>query len=157
MPKILTFTLAISCLTTFSLPWFMDLTFQVLMQHCSLQHWTSLSPPDTFTTEHHSHFGQAASFFLKLLVIAVWSSPTVYWTPSNLRGSPSSVIAFCLFIRSWGSCVSNTSVVCHPLLQGTTFCLGWPRTARLIASLSYASPFGMTRLWPMKGATHTLN
>ena len=32
------FTLAISCLTTFNLPWFMDLTFQVLMQYCSLQH-----------------------------------------------------------------------------------------------------------------------
>ena len=28
------FTLAISCLTTFNLPWFMDLTFQVLMQYC---------------------------------------------------------------------------------------------------------------------------
>ena len=33
----------ISCLTTFNLPWFMDLTFQVPMQCCSLQHWTLLS------------------------------------------------------------------------------------------------------------------
>ena len=33
-----TFTLAISCLTTSSLPWFMDLTFQVPMKYCSLQH-----------------------------------------------------------------------------------------------------------------------
>ena len=33
-----TFTLAISCLTTSNLPWFMDLTFRVPMQHCSLQH-----------------------------------------------------------------------------------------------------------------------
>ena len=30
------FTLVISCLTTFNLPWFMDLTFQVPMQYCSL-------------------------------------------------------------------------------------------------------------------------
>ena len=34
----LTFTLSISCLTTSNLPLFMDLTFQVPMQYCSLQH-----------------------------------------------------------------------------------------------------------------------
>ena len=34
----LTFTLAISYLTTSNLPWFMDLTFQVPVQYCSLQH-----------------------------------------------------------------------------------------------------------------------
>ena len=43
----LTFTLAISCLTTSNLPWFMDLTFQVPMQYSSLQHWTLL-----FITSH---------------------------------------------------------------------------------------------------------
>ena len=32
------FTLVI-CLTTSNLPWFVDLTFQVPMQYCSLQHW----------------------------------------------------------------------------------------------------------------------
>ena len=31
------FTLAICCLTTYNLPWFMDLVFQVHMQYCSLQ------------------------------------------------------------------------------------------------------------------------
>ena len=36
------FTLAISCLTTSNLPWFVDLTFQVPMQYCSLQHQTLL-------------------------------------------------------------------------------------------------------------------
>ena len=44
------FTLAISCLTTSNLPWFMDLTFQVPMQYCSLQHWTLLLSPVTSTT-----------------------------------------------------------------------------------------------------------
>ena len=29
--------------------------------------------------------------------------------------------------------------------------LGWPCTAWLIASVSYAGPFTATRLWPMKG------
>ena len=46
------------------------------------------------------------------------------------------------------------------LLQWIMFChnsplwsihLGWPYTAWLIASLSYASPFTMTRQWSMKG------
>ena len=35
-PGMSMFTLAISCLTTSNLPWFMDLTFQVPMQYCSL-------------------------------------------------------------------------------------------------------------------------
>ena len=39
------FTLAISCLTTSDLTSFMDLTFQVPMQFCSLKHWTLLSSP----------------------------------------------------------------------------------------------------------------
>ena len=42
------FTLAISYLTTSNLPWFMDLTFQVPMQYCSLQNQTLLSPPDIY-------------------------------------------------------------------------------------------------------------
>ena len=48
----LTFTLAISCLTTSYLPWFMDLTFQVPRQYYSLQHWTLLPSPVTSTTGH---------------------------------------------------------------------------------------------------------
>ena len=54
------------------------------MQYCSLRHLTLLSSPDTSTTEHCSCFDPAASFFLKLLVIAFCSSPVVYWTPSSL-------------------------------------------------------------------------
>ena len=50
MPRMLTFTLAISCLTTSNLPWFIDLTFQVPMQYCSLQHQTLLLSPVTSTT-----------------------------------------------------------------------------------------------------------
>ena len=36
IPKMSMFTLGISCLATSNLPWFMDLTFQVPMQHYSL-------------------------------------------------------------------------------------------------------------------------
>ena len=61
-------TLVISCLTMSNLPWFMNLTFQVPMQYCSLQHWTLLSLPDIVATECHFHFGPVTSFFLELLL-----------------------------------------------------------------------------------------
>ena len=48
----LMFTLVISTLATSNLPCFMDLTFQVPMQYCSLQHWTLLPSPVTPTTGH---------------------------------------------------------------------------------------------------------
>ena len=73
------FTLATSCLTTFNLPWFMDLTFQVPIQYWSLQHQALLSPPDTPTTECCFHFGPATSFFQELFVIALCSSLVAYW------------------------------------------------------------------------------
>ena len=50
IPKMSMFTLAISYLTTSNLPRFMDLTFQVPMQYCSLQHRTLLLSPVTSTT-----------------------------------------------------------------------------------------------------------
>ena len=60
----------------------------------------------------------------------------------------------------WGSPGKNTGVGCHFLLQWTMFRqnsslwpvhLGWPCTAWLLGSLSYAMPFATTRLWSMKG------
>ena len=92
-----TFTLAIPCLTTSNLPWFMDLTFQVPMQHCSLQHQTLLPLPVTSTTGCSCCFGSISSFFLKLFLY--WS-PVAYWAPTNLGSSSFSVISFCLFILS---------------------------------------------------------
>ena len=86
------FTLAIYCLTTSNLPWFMDLTFQVPMQYYSLQHQTLLPSPDTSTTRRCFHFGSASSFFLELFL---HSSPVAYWAPTDL-GSPSfSVLLLC--------------------------------------------------------------
>ena len=80
----LMFTLDISCLTTSNLPWFMDLTFQVPLQYCSLQHQTLFSPPDTSTTERRFRFGPAALFFLELLVIALYPSAIAYRILTNL-------------------------------------------------------------------------
>ena len=94
-----TFTLAISCLTTSNLPWFTDLTFQVLMQYCSLQHRTLLLSPVTSTTGYYFCFGSIPSFFLELFFH--WS-PVGYWAPIYLGSSSFSVLSFCLFILFMG-------------------------------------------------------
>ena len=115
----LTFTLAISCLTTSNLPWFMDLTFQVPKQYCSLQHRTLLLSPVTSTAGYCFCFGSTPSFFLELFLH--WS-PVAYWAPTDL-GTPLSVsYHFAFSYCSWGSQGKNTEVVCHSLLQWTTFC-----------------------------------
>ena len=89
------FTLAIYCLTTSNLPWFMDLTFQVPMQYCSLWHRTLLPSPVTSTTEHCFCFGSVSLFFLELFL---HYSPVAYWAPTDLGISSFSVISFCFFI-----------------------------------------------------------
>ena len=147
----LKFTLAVSYLTVSSLIWFMNLTFQVPVQYCSLQHWTLLSPPNISTAERCFHFGPATSFFPELLVTVISSSPVAYWTPSNLGAHLLASYLFAFSCCPWGSPGKNSGVGCHFLLQWTRFCqnsslwpirLGWPDAAWLIASLSYASPFG---------------
>jgi len=142
IPKMLMFTLAISRLTTSNLPWFMDLTFQIPMQYCSLYHQTLLLSPVTSTTGCCFCFGSVSSVFLKLFL---------HWSPVQIGHLPTwgvhlSVSYFFAFsCCSWGSQGKNTEVVCHSLLQGTMFCQNcppWPvrlgclYTAWLIVSLS---------------------
>ena len=131
-----TFTLAISCLTTSNLPWFMDLTFQVPMQYCSLQHLTLLLSPITSTTGCCFAFSIPA-FFLELFLH--WSQEA-YGAPTNLGSSYFSVLSFCLFILFMGFSRQEYWKICHPLLQWTTFFqtsplwpihLWWPHTAWL--------------------------
>ena len=156
-------TLVISCLTMSNLPWFMDLTFQVPMQYCSLLHWTLLSIPDIVTTECHFHFGPGTSFFLELLLYHNCPLPfpssklDIFW-PGRVHLPVSYLFTFSYC--SWSSHSKNTGVICHLLPQQTIFCqnsslwpihLGWSYMAWVTAFLSYASPFGTTRLWSMKG------
>ena len=89
------FTLAISCLTTSNFPSFMDLTFQVPMQYCSLQHQTLLPSPVTSTTGCCFCLGSVSSFLLGLLLH--WS-PVAYWATTDLGSSSFSVLSFCFFI-----------------------------------------------------------
>ena len=95
IPRMSTFILAISCLTTSNLPWFMDLTFQVPMHCCSLRYQTLLPSPVTST--------MGVVFSLALSLHSSWSYfstllPVAYWVPTDLGRSSFSVISFCLFI-----------------------------------------------------------
>ena len=99
IPKMSMFTLAISCLTTSNLPWFMDLTCQVPMQYCSLQHQTLLLSPVTSTTGYCFCVGSILPFFLKLFLH--WS-PVAHWTLTNLESSSFNILSFCLFILFMG-------------------------------------------------------
>ena len=155
------FTLAISCLTTSNLPWFMDLTFQVPMKYCSLQHQDF-----TFTTRHihnwasfllwPNHFSPAASFFLEWLVIALCSSTVACCRPSVLGGSSSDVISFCLFIVFLGLLQQEywrglpfPPPVDHVLSELFTIIrLSW---VALHGMIELCRPSAMTRLWSLKG------
>ena len=128
--KMSMFTLAISCLTTSDLPWFVDLTFQVPMQYCSLLHQTLLPSPVTSTTGRFFHFGSISSFFLELFL---YSSPAAYRASTNLGNLSFSVLCFCLFIWFMGfsreeywSSLPFPSPVDHVLSELFTMtCLSW--------------------------------
>ena len=93
------FILAISCLTTSNLPWFMDLTFQIPMQYCCVQHWTMLLSPVLSTTGYCFCFGFIPSFSLELFLH--WSL-VAYWAPTDLGSSSFSILSFSLFILFMG-------------------------------------------------------
>ena len=84
-PKLLVFTLAISYLTTSNLPWFTDLTFQVPMQYCSLQHQTLLSLPVASTSGRCFHHGSALHSFWSSLstpLLQHYGALTDFWSSS---------------------------------------------------------------------------
>ena len=127
----------------------MDLTFQVPMQYCSLQHSTLRPSPVTFTNGYCFCFGSVSSLFMELFLH--WS-PVAYWAPITWRVHLSVSYLFAFSCCSWNYQGKNTEVVCHSLLQWTMFFQnsppwavhpGWPYMAWLIVSLS------QTRLWSM--------
>ena len=125
-----TFTLAISCLTTSNLPWFMDLTFQIPMQYWSLQHQTLFLSPVTSTAGYCFCFGFIPSFFLELFLH--WS-PVVCWAPTDLGSSPFRILLFRLFIlfvgfsrQEYWSGLPFPSPEDHVLSELSTMtCLSW--------------------------------
>ena len=122
-----------------------------LMQYCCLQHWSLFPLPITSTTEC---FLFVCLFVLAQPLHSFWSYFSLF--SSSILGTyrPEEFIfpchIFLPFYNSGGSQGKNTEVVCHSLLQWTTFCqdsppwpihLGLPYTTWLRVSLSY------TRLW----------
>ena len=117
----------------------MDLTFQVPMQYCSLQHQTLLPLPVTpqlgvffllLFVWFHFCFASISSFFLELFL---HSSPVTYWAPTDLGSSSFSVISFCLFILYMGFLIQEycsdlllLSPVNHVLSELSTMaCPSW--------------------------------
>ena len=106
----------------------------------------------TCTTRHIKNwasFPPWPSLFI-LLELFLHPSPVTYWTPTDLGAHLLVSYLFTFSYCSWGSWGKNTGVICHSLLQWTTFCqnspplpihLRWPCKAWLLASLS------CTRLW----------
>ena len=129
------FTLAISCLTTSNLPWFMDLTFQFPI--IALYSVGPCFYHQSYPQQGIVFAGSIPSFFLELFIH--WS-PVPYWAPTDLGSFSFSILSFSFSYCSWGSQDKNTEVVCHSLLQWTTFCQtsppwptrpGWPHRAWL--------------------------
>ena len=155
----LMFTLANTCLNTFNLPWFMDLTFQVPMQYCSLQHQILLPSLVIYTAGHCFCFGSVSSFLLELFLC---SSPVAHWAPTDLESSSFSVISFCLFIlfiwfsrQEYWSGLPFHSPVDHILLELSTMTHpSWVALHGMAHHFTgFHKPLCMTRQWAMKG-TH---
>ena len=111
----------------------MDLTFQFPVQYYFLQHRTLLPPRNNWEllplwlglfapSVAQPLYSFCSSTSLFLLELLLHSSRVAYWTPTNLRASSFSII-FHISYCSWGSQGKNAEVVCHSLLQWTT----WPR------------------------------
>ena len=93
IPRMLIFTLVISCLTTSNLPWCVDLIFlwNIVLNSIGLylNYQTHLQLGIFF------YFGLAFSFLLELFV---WFSPVVYWVPNDLGSLSFSVFFFFFFL-----------------------------------------------------------
>ena len=116
------FTLAISCYTTSKLPWCVDLTFQVPMQYCSLQHRTLLPLPVTST----AGWCCCCCFALAPSLHSFWSCVStdlqehIGHLPTwgvHLSVSYLFTFSFC----SWDSQGKSTEVVCLPFSIGPYF------------------------------------
>ena len=110
------FTLAISCLTTSNLPWFMDLKSQVPMQYLLF----FIAWDFTFITGHIHNWAFFPLWPSCFILSGAKSCPLLF--PSGITFWPggSSFVAFSY--SSWGSHGKYTGVVCHSLLQWIMFC-----------------------------------
>ena len=121
-----TLTLAISCLTTSNLPLFMDLTFQVPVQYCSLQHQTLLlsSPIQNWVLFllwlHHFILSVVISPLISSSILCTyWPGELIFQYPIFL---PFQIVhgVFKARILKWfalGNLFNLTQTQCHQLLN----------------------------------------
>ena len=83
-----------------------------------LYHLSYTKVPVISTSGCRFHFGSISSFFLELFLR---SSPVAYWAPTDWGVHLSVSYLFAFSYCSWSSRGKNTEVVCHSLLQWTTF------------------------------------
>ena len=109
-----TFTLATSCLTTSNLPWFMDLTFQIPMQYCSLRHQTLL-------LSRHIHNWVLFLLWLHLFILSRVISQLISTIILGTYRPGEFLFQYPIILplhTVYGVLkVKNTEVVCHSLLQ----------------------------------------
>ena len=101
IPKLLTLTLAISCLITSNFLIHGPISFQVPFQYFSLQHWTLLPSPVTSTTGWCFALAPPLHSFWNFPPLTSSSIPTTHWSPGTYQ--PGEIIfsvsyLFCLFI-----------------------------------------------------------
>ena len=123
IPKMSMFTLAISCLATFNLYWFMDLTSIFL---CDIVLYSM-----GLYLHHQSHLQLGIVFTLAPSLHSFWCcfSTDLQQHIEHLPtwGAHLSVSYLFAFSHcSWDSQGKNTEVVCRSLLQWTTFCQNSP-------------------------------
>ena len=111
----------------------MDLTFQIPMQYCSLQHRTLLPSPVTSTTWHYFHF---CSFFILFGVISPLFSSSILGTdrPGEFISQCHIFLPFhtvhgvlkARILKRFASTEVVTSPVDHVLSELSTMtCLSW--------------------------------
>ena len=140
-PNMSVFALAISCLTTCNLPWFMDLTFQVPMQYLLF------IASDFASITSHIHNWLLFLLWFHLFILSGVISPLFSSSILGIYRHGEFIFQFIYLFAfsccSWGSEGKNTEVFCHSLLQWTKLCrifhhdpsIGWPYMAWLIISL----------------------
>ena len=146
------FTLAISCLTTSNLPGFMDLTFQVPMQYCSLEH----GPCITSHIHNWALFSLLLGLFILSGVISLLFSNRIlgsYWPGEFIF----QINIFFPFHTVYGVLKARIlKLFAIPFSRGPCFVrtlhhdpsvLGWPYTAWLIVLLSWRRLWSMWSVW----------
>ena len=111
------FILATSYLTTSHLPWFMDLTFQVPVRYCSLQHFTLLPSPVKPTAGHCFCFVLRPEVPTKTFQLLLLSHQVVSSSPHGVQ-------------HTWPPCPSPSPGVfpsscplyrkCHPTISSSS-------------------------------------